>query len=217
MHISFHIYEYIYIQLATLISTSLGWDIAHVMDNLIVRMYCSSTVKHPNGETRTFWATDRCYPYNGGCRRDMVEIDLDNGTVGMGQLVAFVHMEHLPCHETKTHAKAVLIRWMSPSRRSGSRDDKNRPLCSYPLSSNHCLWQWADAGKNRQSFTCRGFRRTVDRQKMWNHVPANQRTACIHKEKRARYDLLKYDCILSHANLALDPSTGHWLQTLQMI
>ena len=187
------------------------------MDHLIVRMYCSAYVKYPGGDTRTYWATDRSYPYNGGCRRDMVEIDLGDGNVGMGQLISFVHLDHLTGSGTRHSARVVLIRWLSPSCRSETRDDKSRPLCSYPLSSNHCLWKWSDAGSNRQCFTLRGFRRRVDRQKMWSHVVSNRRTEFISKEKRARYDVIKYDSILCHANIAPDPSTGELLQTIQMI
>ena len=94
---------------------------------------------------------------------------------------------------------------------------RTESLCSYPLSSNHCLWKWSDAGSNRQCFTLRGFRRRVDRQKMWSHVVSNRRTEFISKEKRARYDVIKYDSILCHANIAPDPSTGELLQTIQMI
>ena len=193
------------------------WDITHVQNNLMVRLYCSASVQHPNGETRTYWATERRYPYNGGCRRDMVQIDLGRGKVGMAQLVSFVDLTHLPRHDTRACAKVVLIRWLSPSCRSTNRDDKDRPLCPYPLSSNHCLRQWSDAGRNRLCFSRRGFRRKVDRQKMWGHVPLRLRSNAIQSEKRARYDVIQYDSIFCHANVAEDPSTGHMLQTLQMI
>ncbi len=52
---------------------------------------------------------------------------------------------------------------------------------------------------------------------MWDHVPATHRTQAIEHEKRAFYDVLGYDSIVCHANTSVDPSTGHMLQTIQMI
>ena len=137
-------------QLAHMISRALEWDIDHVQDVLSVRLYCSTRVRHGNGETRNYWATERHYPYNKGVRRDMVEIDLStkkkiNGQVvhkkktGVAQLVAFITLRNLPDDCPFLTAKCVLIRWMSPSSRSRSRDDEDRPLCEYPLCNNHCF------------------------------------------------------------------------------
>ena len=39
----------------------------------------------------------------------------------------------------------------------------------------------------------------------------------IELSTRTRYDIIRYDSILCHANTTVDPSTGHMLQTLQMI
>ena len=44
-----------------------------------------------------------------------------------------------------------------------------------------------------------------------------QRTQAIHNEKRARYDVLEYGSIICHTNVTIDPSTGHILQSIQMI
>ena len=52
---------------------------------------------------------------------------------------------------------------------------------------------------------------------MWSHVPAQHRRRAIDSEIRARYDVLQYVSIIDHANIAVDPTTGHMLQTLQMI
>lgn len=204
-------------QIGTLISRSMGWDIDHVMNVLQVRLYCSARIKHPSGETRTCWATESRYPYNGGVRRDMVELDLGGGKSGMTQFVSFIEMTLLPEDVPDLRASAVLVRWMSVSPRSSGRDDFGRPLCNYPLSSNHCLWQWSDTGRNRQSFTVRGFRINVDRQRMYHHVPLQHRNGAIDDEKRARYDVIQYDNILRHANVAVDPTTGHMLQTIQIL
>ena len=39
----------------------------------------------------------------------------------------------------------------------------------------------------------------------------------VDSEIRARYDVLQYISISDHANISVDPTTGHMLQTLQMI
>ena len=150
-------------QLATLISRSMGWDVDYVLDDLIVRMFCCSrVVKQSSSDSRTYWATESRYPYLKGSRRDMVQMDLGNNNRGMTQLISFLVMDNPPVGVIPK--KAVVIRWMSPSSRSRTRDDFNRPLCEYPLSSNHCLWEWSDAGRNRQCFSVRGFVNTVNRQ-----------------------------------------------------
>ena len=224
-HISAHIYAHTYTyqsydrifqqQLATLISRSMGWHIDHVFDELIVRMYCTTRIvcEDPS-DSRTYWATESRYPYPPRSRRDMVEIDLGNNRRGMAQIISFLVMENTPVGTLK---HAVVIRWMSPSSRSQANDDFGRPLCEYPLCSNHCLWEWSDSGRNRQCFSVRGFANKVNRQRMWDHVPQVTRGVSIAMERRARYDVVEYDRIVGHANVAVDPSTGHMLQTLQMI
>ena len=57
----------------------------------------------------------------------------------------------------------------------------------------------------------------VRRDQLWNHVDEQERRNVIRSEKRARYDILPYDSIVSHANVHKDPSTGHMLQTLQIV
>ena len=194
----------------------MGWHIDHVLDELIVRMYCSSRIvcEDPS-DSRTYWATESRYPYHPRSRRDMVEIDLGNNRRGMAQLICFLVMENTPVGIIPK--KAVLIRWMSPSSRSRTRDDFGRPLCEYPLSANHCLWAWSETRTNRQSFAVRGFLNKVNRQRMWDHVPQVIRGVSIAAERRARYDVMEYDSILNHANVSVDPSTGEMLQTIQMI
>jgi hypothetical protein len=145
----------------------------------------------------------------------MVEIDLGGGKIGVAQLITFIEMDHLPVRRNR--ARAVLIRWMSASPRLQTRDDHGRPLCDYPLSSNHCLWKWSDSGRNRLCFRRPAFLNTVVRQRMWNHVPETQRTPAINKEIRARYDVIPYNALIRHANVAEDPTTGLMLQTLQML
>ena len=57
----------------------------------------------------------------------------------------------------------------------------------------------------------------VRRDQLWNHVDEQERRNVIRSEKRARYDILPYDSIVSHVNVHKDPSTGHMLQTLQIV
>ena len=52
---------------------------------------------------------------------------------------------------------------------------------------------------------------------MWGHVPQVIRGLSIAMERRARYDVVEYDNILAHANVTVDPSAGHMLQSIQMI
>ena len=193
------------------------WDLDHVQNVLQVRLFCSAQVTHPSGATRTYWTTESRYPYNKGKRRDMVEIDLGNERLGMAQITAFIELEHLPEDVNVTNEKLVLIRWMSPSSQSTSADKNNRPLCDFPLSYNHCLWNWSDSGRDRQCFKRRGFMKIVDNQNMWSHICHEKRQDAIKGEIRARYDVIRYDCLVRHANVSEDPSTGHFLQTLQMI
>ena len=182
------------------------------MDNLDVRLYCTARVLR-SGSNRTYWATDDRYPY-GGTRRDMVEIDRGEGKTGIGQLIAFIEMARLPPNARIRHL--AIVRWLSPSPESHQRDDYDRPLCEYPLSSNHCLWKWSDAGRVRDSFRRRGFRRIVDRLGYWSHMSAQNRTAAINSEKRARYDVMEFSSFIRHANVARDPTTGQMLQSIQM-
>lgn len=189
-----------------------------MLDHLQVRLYCSAqVVQASTSDGRTYWATESRYPHYNGVRRDMVELDLGSNKRGLAQLVSFIEMENLPPISTVACEKAVLIRWMSPSSKSSATDDYGRPLCDYPLSANHCLWQWSDAGRNRSCFSLPGFFDKVNRQGMWDHVDEVNRAAAVHAEKRARYDVVRYDNIICHANTALDPSTGHMLHTIQII
>ena len=205
-----------YNEFGTLVSEFTGWDIEHVMSRLQVQLYCTARVQHPSGATRTYWATEQRYPYGDRKRRDFVEVDLGGGKSGVAQLTSFIHMYDLPMGASNTQSKAVLIRWLSVSSLSSQdRDDYGRPLCSYPLSSNHCLWEWSDAGRNRACFSVHGFNRTVRRRRMW--ARETDLRSAIDSEKRARYDIISYNSIIRHANIAVDPTTGHMLQTLQII
>ena len=200
-------------ELGTLISSYTGWDIDVCRDDVEVRFYCSARVRHTSGERRTYWATESRYHYSGGCRRDMVEIDLGQGRIGVGQITSFIQMS-VGVDETRD---GVLIRWLSKSRHSTHTDDNDRPLCDFPLSFNHCMWEWSDAGRNRDCFRVRGFRNTCIRQKLWSHVHKDDRQDIINSEIRARYDIIEYDSIKRHANIHKDPSTGHMLQTIQIV
>ena len=113
--------------------------------------------------------------------------------------------------------KGVIIRWMDKSSLSTATNHRDRPLCDYPLSSNHCLWEWSDTGRDRDSFKVRGFRNKVRSQKLWSHVERERREDVIRSEIRTRYDILPYDSIISHVNVHVDPATGHMLQTLQIV
>ena len=160
----------------------------------------------------------------------MVEVDLStkhknpDGQVvvtekktGVVQLVAFIRMSNLPPHLPFTTAKAVLIRWMSVSSRSRSRDDEGRPLCEYPLCNNHCLWQWSVSKRKRKCLTERGAKKSLERQHIYSNFPVGDVDRIMKQEVRARYDILEFATIKNHANISVDPSTGQMLQTLQII
>ena len=141
----------------------------------------------------------------------------DGGRITVVQLVTFISMDNLPSTERDVSSRAVLIRWMGVSllSRNHQRDSSNRPVCEYPLSANHCLYQWSDIGEDRCCF--RGIERTADRLRLWDHLPQTQRARAIESERRAYYDIIDYGSILDHTNITVDPSTGHMLQTIQMI
>ena len=212
-----------YNELGHLLAQTTGWTLRHVMNRLIVRLYYSVSLRHPDGITRTFWSTHTRYPYLRGQRRDMVQISMGGGRIAVAQLVAFIEMESLPTYEGSNNKPLVLIRWMSASRlsRNHQRDSSNRPVCEYPLSANHCLYQWSDIGEDRRCLL--DLTRATDnpsileKHKMWKHFPANQRARVIESETRAFYDVIQFDSIMDHANITVDPSTGHMIQTIQMI
>ena len=201
-----------------MIANTMQWDINHVTDVLQVRLYSTARVKHASGQTRNYWATESQYPYNKGVRQDMVEIDVGGGNIGVAQLVAFINLTDLPSHCTTLSRHCLLIRWLSVSRRSHSRDDQGRPLCGYPLCNNHCLWQWSVVQK-RACLTRRGAIKKITRQRIYNRFPHRDRKDIIRKEVNARYDIIDFKSIKRHANITLpvDPSTGHMLQTIQII
>ena len=126
-------------------------------------------------------------------------------------------MDNLPANEPTLKSHAVIIRWLEKSCRVQGRDDNDRSVCDYPLSSNHCLWQWCKTPTNRHAYRLRGFGGRVATQGLWNHVRAQDRTEALRSEIRARYDVVKYDNIIRHVNVTIDPTTGHMLQTLQIV
>ena len=50
-----------------------------------------------------------------------------------------------------------------------------------------------------------------------SHAPTQDRAEALRSEIRARYDVVKYDNIIRHANVTIDPTTGHMLQTCQIV
>ena len=202
-----------YDELAMLISSFTSWDIDYVKDSVKVTLYCMAQVHHPGGERRTYWATDSRYGYAGGTRRDNVEVDLGHGKVGAAEITTFIRMD-------RGHGRtsdAVVIRWMDKSTLSTHCDQHDRPMCDYPLSRNHCLWEWSKIGSVRPCLTTRGFMNRVREQNLWGHVQPQHRQESIQSEYRARYDIIEYSTILRHMNVHVDPSTGHMLQTLQIV
>jgi len=146
-----------------------------------------------------------------------VEIDMGGGTIGIAQLTGFIEMDNLPDTASERQSHAVIIRWLSKSSRVMGRDDYDRPLCDYPLSSNHCLWEWSKTPTNRLTFRLRGFSARVQTQRLWSHVRQQDRMNVLRAEIRARYDVIKYENIIRHVNIAKDPTTGHMLQTLGIV
>ena len=207
-----------YHELSELVSRFTGWGMDFVKDVAEVELYCSATRLGPGKERRTYWATEDRYNYNGGSRRDMVQVSWktrQNETkIGCAQITGFIQIRGNVDHPI---FEGVIIRWLDKSSLSTQSDREDRPLCDYPLSFNHYLWQWSKSERNRKCFTCRGFRNRVDREQLWNHIDANERTDTIRSEIRSRYDIVRYDSIICHVNVHRDPSTGHLLQTLQIV
>lgn len=203
-----------YMELGTLLSDFSGWDLQRVLNDVTVTLYCSAHVRHPSRETRTYWATEHRYPQRGGSRRDKVEVDLGQGKkFGVAEITSFVRMTG----NDGEVLDGVVIRWMDKSSRSTQTDDYDRPLCDFPLSFNHCLWEWHEADTNRSSFSVRGFGLNVTRENLWSHVPQCEREGVINSERKAHYDIISFESIKRHVNVHRDPSTGHWLQTLRIV
>lgn len=209
-----------YDELGQLVSSYTGWDRDFVDDVVQVQLHCSAVRCGPGRERRTFWGTDRRYQYQGGSRRDTVEVEwVDTTTtppttkIGCAQITAFITMSG----GVGRTAEGVIVRWMDKSSLSTNTDSKGRPVCDYPLSFNHCLWQWSKTDVDRRCFRSRGFRNRVTRAHLWSHVDDRIRSDVIREEIRARYDIIAYDSIVCHVNIHKDPSTGHLLQTLQIV
>ena len=52
---------------------------------------------------------------------------------------------------------------------------------------------------------------------LWSHVKLDNREESIRSEIRSYYDIVTYEALTSHVNIHKDPSTGHMLQTLQIV
>ena len=202
-----------YNELGQLVSSFTGWDEDFVNDTVQIKLYCSAERLGPGKTTLNLWTTEHRYQYNGGSRRDMVEVDLGQGRAGCAQITAFIEMYGDVDHVSE----GVIIRWMEKSVISRNTDSKDRPICDYPLSFNHCLWQWSKTGVVRGSFRARGFENRVTRDRLWSHVLEKHRPDVIRSEKYSRYDILGYDSIVGHVNIHEDPSTGYMLQTVQIV
>jgi len=205
-----------YNELGHLVSSFTGWDLDYVKDVVQVQLYCSAERCGPGKERRTYWATEEKYNYNGGSRRDMVEVVwLHQGVrkTSCAQITGFITMYG----DVDRASEGVIIRWMNNSSLSAQPDNRDRPICEYPLGFNHCLWEWSKTDTDRPCFTVRGFRNRVRRAHLWSHVKELDREESIRSEIRAYYDIVPYDSIVCHSNIHKDPSTGHMLQTLQII
>ena len=207
-----------YHELGQLVASFTGWDVDYVNTTADVELFCSAERCDPGKERRNYWATEHLYPYDGGSRRDMMQVewkdDEGHSKLGCAQLTAFIRIRgdvHRGVHE------GVLVRWMDKSSHSTTTDNKGRPFCDYPLSFNHCLWQWSKTDRDRESFRVRGFMNNVRRDELWSHVDEQEREDVVRSEIRARYDILPYNSIVCHANVHKDPSTNHMLQTLQIV
>jgi len=205
-----------YHELGELVYSFTGWE--DYNDTVQVQLYCSAERCGPGKERRKYWATEHQYPYGTGSRRDVVHIDLGQGRgrprkIGCAQITAFIKMYG----GVDRVSEGVIIRWMDKSSLSTDTDHRDRPICDYPLSFNHCLWEWSKTDVNRRCFRTRGFGNTVTRDHLWSHVNEQHRPDVIRSEIRARYDIIGYDSIMGHVVIHEDPSTGHMLQTLQIV
>ena len=199
-----------------LVSNFTGWDLDFVKDTVQIQLYCSAERCGPGKERRTYWATEDKYNYNGGSRRDMVEVVWLNQGVrktACAQITGFITM----CADVDRTSEGVIIRWMDPSSLSAQPNNGDRPICDYPLGFNHCLWEWSKTDTTRTCFRVRGFRNRFRREHLWSHVKELHRAGSVRSEFRAYYDIVTYDSIVRHVNIHKDPSTGHLLQTLQII
>ena len=209
-----------YLELGQLVSSFTGWGEDLVNDVVQVQLYCSAERCGPGKERRTYWGTDHRYPFHGGSRRDTIEVEWIDTTrrphtkkIGCAQITAFITMSG----GIDRSVEGVIVRWMDKSSLSTNTDHRDRPICDYPLSFNHRLWEWSKTDVNRGCYRSRGFRNRVTREHLWSHVDERNRSDAIRSEIRARYDIISYDQIVCHVNVHKDPSTDRLLQTIQIV
>ena len=189
---------------------------------------------------KTFWATDTRFPY-GGLRRDVLRIAGSEST-GTGrnkrytalccQAILFVTVTNLgtlirhTAEITSTTMTFVLGRWFRPHQSVRLRDNDNRPICSGPLNTNHCLWKYAQTARSRKALVGANGRPSAayERQKRLFGANRNEQMLRYERDKNAYYCLLETNSILDKVNICpefiadtseIDYTT--WLQTVTLI
>ena len=101
-------------ELTNLVSSYTGWDLDFVKDAAQVELCCSAERCSPGRERRTYWVTEDKYNYNGGSRRDMVQVvwnDQGSRKTTCAQITGFVKMSG----GADRVSEGVIIRWMDHS------------------------------------------------------------------------------------------------------
>ena len=142
------------------------------------------------------------------------ETDSDGqGRSGSAQITAFIQFDGGIVRQSE----GVVIRWLSKSSLSRENDHKDRSLCDYPLSSNHCLWEWSDAGRRRDcsEFVVLGIELMTG---TCGVIMLSYKIVQLLSNLRLKHVMIiGYDSIKGHVNIYQDPSTGHMLQTVQIV
>ena len=190
---------------------------------------------------KTFWATDTRFPY-GGLRRDNLRI-IGSEYTGTGsnkrrnalccQAVLFLTVTNLTT--ILRHARTsvatntmtfVLGRWFQPHQSVRLRDNDNRPICSGPLKTNHCLWKYAQSERSRKAMVGDNNRPSAafEQQRRLFGADRNQQNRRYECDKQAYYCLLETNSIVGTMNMCpqfigntSDVDYSTWLQSVTII
>ena len=190
---------------------------------------------------KTFWATDTRFPY-GGLRRDNLRIvGLESTGTGSNkrhtalccQAVLFLTVTNLtallrntPVGVTSNTMTFVLGRWFQPHQSVRLRDNDNRPICSGPLKTNHCLWKYAQSERSRKAMVGDNNRPSAafEQQRRLFGADRNQQNRRYECDKQAYYCLLETNSIVGTMNMCpqfigntSDVDYSTWLQSVTII
>ena len=199
-------------------SWSLGWHVTNTARNGVTRHYWgggvtpATTSMYLRGDWIEIKGTDiRCGVPTSRLARLICGVQISNVTRTIREELPDVVWETKENKRTGsvTYLKTyLLVRFAAGHRHSGrKRGPKHRPLCPGILEQTHCLWSWAQRGRNYQRGCFQG--RSWDRNKRYFGDTDVSQSIRKDLEQRAWYDLVPCTDIISYANVQLDPDVKH--------